>query len=622
MIRSEVLFMVCALALIAAATCAQSLSYSGTPALLNNVTMTMQGAPNEPYVLAASDTPGPTVIAPLGAFELGYPPIIIAGAVPGLPIVPSLDPNGMASISFDIPFNSSLIGTTWWFQGVVLDPSSPYGISKTNGVHFTIANPLLAPTVTSVTPNSGPSTGGSQVAIFGTNFLPGGTTVTVGTAPLGNLVVATPQLITGTIPPGAPGTSVPISVTTLIGGTSILANAWTYQGNSAPSIASVTPDHAPINGGVAFTLTGQSLGQGTVVYVNGMAATPIAQSFTTYVGILPAVSSPGYANILAVSTAGVASLANTFRYTAVYDLGTGADGVFAPTSNVLLNTTNNGGIYNFTCFTIPAGVTVTGRGPNPMVIKCTGTISIAGTLDVSGESGAFVSVTEGVAFSPTPSRAGAGGFDGNWVSYVPGYTGPSVNFPGPFQEILSWNPTSSNLSYYSPSHGTGPYPYGSPTLSYLIGGSGAFAAPSSCINIPQIGPSIYLFTPVAVSTGGAGGGAVSLQGSNIQVSGVILANGGAGHHGASFACPPPPSGFSVYTAIIGYTFAGSGGAIRVMSGSPLLVGANSLQTKGGMQFTGQGVATSSNAGNGRWAVYSWNGTVTYGTDGFIPQGTF
>ncbi len=240
-----------------AGLCAQSLNYSGTPALLNQVTLSMHGVPNQPYILAASDNPGPTVLAPLGTFELGYPPILIAGAIPGFPAVPALDTSGNVSMTFSIPFLSSLIGTSWWFQGVYFDPASPYGLSKTNGTHFTIADPLLAPTITGVTPNSGPAAGGTQVAITGTNFLPGGTTVSVGSTPLMNPVIATPTLILGTIPPGAPGASADITVSTIVGGSAVLADGFTYLGNSAPIIASVSPDHAPITGGGIFTLTGQ-----------------------------------------------------------------------------------------------------------------------------------------------------------------------------------------------------------------------------------------------------------------------------------------------------------------------------------------------------------------------------
>lgn len=619
MTRMKLLNTLLVLAASAISINAQSLTYSGTPALLNNVTVTMHGLPNQPYVLAASDSAGPTVVAPLGSFDLGYPPIIVTGSIPGLPIVPSLDPSGNGSVSFDLPFNTSLIGTTWWFQGVYFDPQSPYGLTKTNSVNFTIANPLLAPTISSVTPNSGPSVGGSQVAIFGTNFLPGGTTVTVGGSPLGNMVVATPQLITGIIPPGTPGTSVDVAVTTLIGGISIMANAWSYQGNSAPSILTVTPDHAPITGGVAFTLTGQSLGAGTAVYVNGIPAITISQSTGIYVGILPAVSTPGYASILAVSPAGVASLGNTFRYHAVYDFGTGANGVFAPTANVILDTTNNAGVFNYTSFTIPSGVTVTGRGPNPLIIKCTGTVSISGTLDVSGEDAAYYPVTIGVPLTPPFQRAGAGGFDGHVTRYDPSLSLPPTYVALPFAILPAWNPTPSGNPYNTPSFGTGQYPYGSPTLAYMIGGSGG---PSSARYCSFYSIALYLHQALSVHAGPGGGGAVSIQASVVLVAGQILANGGTGLRQTYPTCSVP-IGYSQFSSSPGGAIGGSGGAIRIMTGSPLQATAASFQTTAGFDYDySVNSLVLSGSGNGRWAVYSWNGTITYGTDGFIPPGSY
>jgi hypothetical protein len=100
--------------------------------------------------------------------------------------------------------------------------------------------------------------------------------------------------------------------------------------------------------------------------LNGMPCIALSQSPTSYVGIIPNTTTPGYATLVAASTAGVATLSNVFRYTIVLDVGNGSDGVFNPTSNVLIDTTINGGIFNYTSFTIPAGVTVTARGPSPL----------------------------------------------------------------------------------------------------------------------------------------------------------------------------------------------------------------------------------------------------------------
>ena len=68
---------------------------------------------------------------------------------------------------------------------------------------------------------------------------------------------------------------------------------------------------------------------------------------------------------------------------------TGADGPFAPTSDVTLTLPPDGG-FHFTTVTIPAGVTVRftrNTANTPVTLLATGDVTIAGTLDVSGTAG-------------------------------------------------------------------------------------------------------------------------------------------------------------------------------------------------------------------------------------------
>ncbi len=71
-----------------------------------------------------------------------------------------------------------------------------------------------APTITSVTPASGLSTGGTPIVIVGTGFV-SGATVAVGGAAATSVVVVSPTLITAVTPPGT-GTA-PLTVTTSAG---------------------------------------------------------------------------------------------------------------------------------------------------------------------------------------------------------------------------------------------------------------------------------------------------------------------------------------------------------------------------------------------------------------------
>ena len=98
--------------------------------------------------------------------------------------------------------------------------------------------------------------------------------------------------------------------------------------------------------------------------------------------------------------------------------GNGQDGALAPTSDITLDTTANGGVFQFTSIAIPAGVTVHLRGSNAARLLCTGGVSIAGTLEGDAD----------------PSlRGGPGGYDGSassyWLPPLPG-GGPALNRTG------------------------------------------------------------------------------------------------------------------------------------------------------------------------------------------------
>ncbi|MHB8647027.1 MAG: IPT/TIG domain-containing protein [Thermomicrobiales bacterium] len=97
-----------------------------------------------------------------------------------------------------------------------------YGKNSNIGAAYVFARP----TVTAVSPTSGPTTGGSQVTITGTGFV-NGATVTFGNAAATNCVVTNTTTITCTTPPGSAGT-VTVAVTNPDSGMGSLAGAYTY----------------------------------------------------------------------------------------------------------------------------------------------------------------------------------------------------------------------------------------------------------------------------------------------------------------------------------------------------------------------------------------------------------
>ncbi len=88
----------------------------------------------------------------------------------------------------------------------------------------------LAPVITSVTPNSGPSQGGTTVSIVGANFHPGAA-VMIGFSLATSVTVQNPGLITCTVPSQIPGTPTTtwVSVTNPGGVSAVMSAAFIYN---------------------------------------------------------------------------------------------------------------------------------------------------------------------------------------------------------------------------------------------------------------------------------------------------------------------------------------------------------------------------------------------------------
>jgi PKD repeat protein/phosphatidylserine/phosphatidylglycerophosphate/cardiolipin synthase-like enzyme len=126
--------------------------------------------------------------------------------------------------------------------------------------NFNAVRPAGVPNVTSVSPNFGPETGGTQVSISGSNFS-AGSTVKFGGVAATNVNVVNANLITATTGAHAAAT-VDVVVTTADLQSSTLTNGYTYQfaedpGNEPPQVSATgTPLSGPAPLTVNFTANG------------------------------------------------------------------------------------------------------------------------------------------------------------------------------------------------------------------------------------------------------------------------------------------------------------------------------------------------------------------------------
>jgi hypothetical protein len=124
------------------------------------------------------------------------------------------------------------------------------------------------PTVTSISPSSGPVAGGTFVTITGMNFITGGTTVTFGGNAAVGMTVVNSTTITASTPAHAAG-AVSVVVTTAGGN---ISTTFTYI-QAAPTLASIDPNTGPTTGGTVVTITGTNLNGASAVKFGANNAT-------------------------------------------------------------------------------------------------------------------------------------------------------------------------------------------------------------------------------------------------------------------------------------------------------------------------------------------------------------
>ena len=139
--------------------------------------------------------------------------------------------------------------------------------------------PNPAPSITSVSPNSGPAAGGTSLLVSGSNFR-SGIRLTLGGVDATDVLLASPTLLTATSPPHAAGT-VDLVVTNPDGTNSTLAGGFTYTGRPTPLISSASVQ------GKNLIVVGQNFDLGAVLIIDSVPRKTInddASPTTTLIG--------------------------------------------------------------------------------------------------------------------------------------------------------------------------------------------------------------------------------------------------------------------------------------------------------------------------------------------------
>jgi hypothetical protein len=165
--------------------------------------------------------------------------------------------------------------------------------------------------VTSVSPNSGPTAGGTTVIIAGSDFATGATVTFGGTS--AKVTALSSTSITAVTPSHAAG-AVTVTVTNPGGASWSLVNGFTYQA-PGPVITKVAPASGPVKGGTQVNISGKDFTSGAKVSFGGSAGVVSSVNSNSIHVTTPAHSS-GEVNVVVTNADGqTATLANGFTYT-------------------------------------------------------------------------------------------------------------------------------------------------------------------------------------------------------------------------------------------------------------------------------------------------------------------
>lgn len=194
-------------------------------------------------------------------------------------------------------------------------PVGPVSVVATNaaGSSAPQAYSYIAPSVTSVSPDQGPTAGGQSVTINGAGFT-ADAKVTIGGHPAtGTSVNDAGTAITGTTPAGTAGPA-DVTVTNGDGSQAQLAHGYAYD--AAPTVTGISPRSGPEAGGSTVTITGAGFVPGaTTVSFGGHPASSVrVASSTTLTAVTP--RGVGAARVEVGTPGGTSAAAQPYTYVA------------------------------------------------------------------------------------------------------------------------------------------------------------------------------------------------------------------------------------------------------------------------------------------------------------------
>ncbi len=260
-----------------------------------------QAAPGVSVVSSISPTSGPaaggTTVTITGSGFTGASKVLF-----GTVAASSFTVNSDTQITAVSPVGSGTVHVT------VITSAGTSVTSNADQFTYQVVPPV--PTITSISPTSGPIAGKTSVIIRGSGFT-GASKVLFGTTAASFTVNSDTQITA--ISPAGNGTVYVMAITP--GGTSATNNADRFTYVPVPTIASISPTSGPATGGTTVTITGSHLTGASKALFGTVAANFTVNSDTRITAVSPAGS--GIVHVTVTTTGGTSATNNADRFTYV-----------------------------------------------------------------------------------------------------------------------------------------------------------------------------------------------------------------------------------------------------------------------------------------------------------------
>ena len=439
-----------------------------------------------------------------------------------------------------------------------------------------------APTVSSVSPSSGPVAGATTVDVTGTGFVVGSTTASFGATAAGVSCSST-TACTATSPAEPAGT-VDITLTTP-GGTSATSPADQFTFAAAPSVSAINPDAGPVAGGTAVALTGTGfLVGGTTASFGGTAATAFSCTSST--------------SCTATSPAGVAGTVDITVTTLDGTSATSPADQFSYQAAPLAPAPTAGPAPSSPTYSVPTISSLSpGRGPvgGGTVIDVTGTGFVVGSTSVSfgGTAGSIICTSSTSCTATTPAHP-AGAVD------------VALSTPGG-TSALGRADEFSFMSPSTPGRPAPPAPLKAPVAPgyWTVTAAGLVSADGSARSHGSVKNEVGAVVGIAAVPGGTGYWAVTS-------AGRVYSYGSACYHG-SVKVPLGP--------VVGMASAPKGSGYWAVTSAGRVYSFGSARYHGGVDNPAAGIVgmAASPTGSGYWLVSAKGKVYAFGSaQGYGP----